>query len=98
MGAGVVMFASRWPYMRRAAEQVAREREGNIPKVEAAAALALSLPERWRPAAAPFTGPVYLANMDNNEREELIVTAKAWMAGHPSLASAMGSPPTPAAG
>jgi hypothetical protein len=76
MGPGVVMFAARWPYMRRAAEQVASGCNRFLASVEAATALAVSLPEHWRPAVAPFTGPAYLATMEAIEREELASTVK----------------------
>jgi hypothetical protein len=90
------MFAARWPYMRRAAEQVASGCNRFLASVEAATALAVSLPEHWRPAVAPFTGPAYLATMEAIEREELASTVKAWMVEHPFLASAMGAlPATP---
>jgi hypothetical protein len=90
-GAAIVMFTGHWPYLRRAAEQVARDCERYLPNLEAANAMAVELPERWRPAAAPFTGPAYLANMDASEREELVSIVRAWMAEHPSLASTMGT-------
>jgi len=81
---GLVGAALTWTRRRaRSAQESAALFALETPKLRAMSALARTMPEEWRPALALGSGPVFLAQLPDAEREQLIEHTKFWVEAHP---------------